>query len=185
VARKRVGYTLLELIVVLAIVVMLAGLAYLYLDSLQAGPRLAAAADLLRARLNEARMHALQERLPYRFAVKEGTGCFRIAPDTSDYWEDGAATPAHEEPVWVYEGSLPEQVIFAGGDGSSSWRTLVTFQPDGTSTEDVELVLQTRGAPPTTLRLRGATGALTQGGATAPRPGAPVLLAQAQTTVGD
>jgi Tfp pilus assembly protein FimT len=163
VRKARLAFTLMETVLVMAILLILAALAFPCIDSLQAGPRLSAATDLVRARLNETRTHAIQDRMPYRFAVKDGTGAFKIAPDTSDYWSDGS-TPAKDDTAWVFEGSLPERVVFAPseeGSTSGSWHTLVTFQADGTAADDVDMTFKTNGAPPTTLRLRGSTGSVT------------------------
>jgi Tfp pilus assembly protein FimT len=164
VRKPRLAFTLMETVLVMAILILIVALAFPAIDAIQAGPRLSAATDLVRARLNEARTHAIQDRMPYRFAVKDGTGLFKIAPDTSDYWSDGSSS-AKDDTAWVFEGSLPERVVFKtadeGGSDSDSWHTLVTFQPDGTAADDVEMTFQTNGAPPTTLRLRGSTGSVT------------------------
>src|SRR5207302_1691993 len=72
--KLRPAFTLLEVVLVLALIVVLAALAYPVFESLQAGPRLAAAADEIRGKLNECRTHAIEERRPYRFAFREGTG---------------------------------------------------------------------------------------------------------------
>jgi Tfp pilus assembly protein FimT len=152
----------MEMVVVLAIIVVLAGLAFPFLDALQAGPRLSAATDQVRARLTDARAHAVEDHQSYRFAVKDGTGQFKIAPDTSDNWPDATGTPGGDR-GWVFEGSLPEKVKFAASDGGagSDWHTVATFQPDGTATDDVEFTFQTSGAAPRTLRLRASTGSVT------------------------
>jgi prepilin-type N-terminal cleavage/methylation domain-containing protein len=164
----RPAYTLLEMVLVLALIVVLAVMAYPVLESLQAGPRLAAASDLIKAKLNDCRTHAIEERRPYRFAVREGTGDFKIAPDTSEYWDDGLGSPSAdpEDTSWVLEGSLPDKVTFALGDNASNnpsgdWQPLATFLADGTAKDDVEVTLRTRGAAPMKLRLRAVTGGIT------------------------
>jgi prepilin-type N-terminal cleavage/methylation domain-containing protein len=162
--KQRPAYTLLEMVLVLALLVVLAAMAYPVIDSMQAGPRLTAATDLIRTKLNDCRTHAIEDRRPYRFAVRDGTGDFKIAPDTIDFWDDGLGGPSADldDSAWVIESSLPERVAFSVPNSSGSdWRTLVTFLADGTAKDDVEVTLQTRGAPATTIRLRATTGSVT------------------------
>jgi len=163
--KHRSAYTLLEMVLVLSLLVVLAAMAYPVIESMQAGPRLTAATDLIRTKLNDCRAHAIEDRRPYRFAVRDGTGDFKIAPDTTDFWDDGlgGASADPDDSAWVIESSLPEKVAFsAPNSGSNSdWRPLVTFLADGTAKDDVEVTLQTRGAPATTIRLRATTGAVT------------------------
>jgi prepilin-type N-terminal cleavage/methylation domain-containing protein len=164
--RNRSAYTLLEMVLVLTLMVVLAAMAYPVIESMQAGPRLTAATDLLKAKLNDCRTHAIEDRRPYRFAVRDGTGDFKIAPDTSDFWDDGLGGPSADpdDSSWVIESTLPDKVAFViadTGGGSGEWRTLVTYLADGTAKDDVEVTLQTRGAPATTIRLQATTGAIT------------------------
>jgi len=155
----------MELILVVAVLVILAGLSYPVIDSLFANSRLTEASDQIRARWSEARSRAIQERRSYRFAIKENTGKFRIAPDTGEYWEDGepSANTSNQQAL-VMEGALPQRVLFGSPDALttvSDWRTLVTFLPDGTANEDVEVNLSTKGTRSVTLRLRAVTGTAT------------------------
>ena len=182
VARR--GYTLFELVLVLAILVVLAALAYPSLDSMYAGYRITAAADMVQASWASARARAMDEGRPYRFAVLLNKGNFRIAPEGADYWSGGdpAALGDPSAAGLVIEEVLPKGVRVcthdasqtsgyeSGGDyampvGSidpSSWTSLVTFLPDGTAREDVvEIVLHAQGARPLLLRLRGLTGVVT------------------------
>jgi prepilin-type N-terminal cleavage/methylation domain-containing protein len=178
VRKSRRGYTLIELALVLALLVILAALALPVIESMQAGPRLTAAADTVRANLSQARSKAIEDRRSYRFAVKAGTGEFRVAPDSSDFWADGSAgggAPADpDEAALVVDGTLPEKVSFdtagsGGTGGGSDWTTVVTFQADGTAAEDAQVSFHTQGASPATLRLRAATGLITE--AALPFPG--------------
>jgi len=167
--KQRPAYTLLEIVLVLAVLVVVAALAVPVIDSIQAGPRLTAARDVIQSRLLDCRTHAIEDRRPYRFAFREGTGDFKIAPDTTEYWPDdalGGPSADPEDSSWVVESSLPVGVTFSLAEGSSvggsgDWRTLVTFLADGTAKDDVEITLNTHGAPPSTIRLRGNTGMIT------------------------
>jgi Tfp pilus assembly protein FimT len=155
----------MEIVLVLALLVVMGALAIPAIDAMQAGPRLTAATDMVRARLSEARVHAIEQRLPYRFAVKSGTGTFRAAPDTTDFWDDATTGPAGQGDGsgWTFEGTLPDKVSFTAPDGASSsgeWQTITTFQADGSANNDAEVTLHTQGASPATVRVRGTTGAV-------------------------
>jgi Tfp pilus assembly protein FimT len=182
VRRTRPAYTLMEIVMVLAVLVILGALAIPVIDSMQAAPRITAATDMVRARWSEAQRRAVEERRAYRFAVKHNTGMFKIAPDTTQYWPDSAnSEDGSAQPGLVVERSLPDKVIFttsgsttsgsptsgspngmapSTSSGGGDWHVVVTFQADGTSIDDVELSMRTEGTAPATLRLQGATGAV-------------------------
>jgi prepilin-type N-terminal cleavage/methylation domain-containing protein len=171
--RPRRGYTLLEVVLVLALLVVLAAMAYPSLDAMYGGYRLTAAVDMVRAGWAAARAHALDEGQAYRFAIIPGSGRFRIAPDSSDYWGDGGAPEPTDpaNPPLIQEDSLPKRVLFAdvefgqGGQGSGDaggWMPVATFLPDGTAREDVRITFQAHGGRPLALKLRGMTGIVTQ-----------------------
>jgi hypothetical protein len=154
---------------VVCLLVVAGALALPTIKSMQAGPRMTAATDLVRARLTDARTRAVEERRAYRFAVKEGTGDFRIAPDSPEFWDDGSGSglPAGpgDSPL-VVEGSLPETIAFDptgsnSGSGGGDWTTMVTFQGDGTSGDDAQISLRPQDGAPATLRLQGGTGVIT------------------------
>lgn len=180
---RRPGYTLFELIIVLAVLVILATLAVPSWQSASSTMRLTESADILRAGWATARAHAINEGRAYRFAYVPNHGNFRIAPDSSDFW--GGSTPAAETDQtvqpYIDEDALPKGVRFSSaetvqqahgnyGDGNSSlpvgsvqpgsWTTAVTFQPDG-SAQDVEVIFTTEGSRPLSVKLRGLTGAVT------------------------
>jgi hypothetical protein len=178
----RPAYTLFELLLLLVILVTMVAIAYPSLDSMYASFRMTQAADQVRARWADARSQAMNEGRAYRFAVVSGKGNFRIAPDSPDYWGSGGEPAASDpnNPPLVIDETLPKGVRFstgdfgpiagtdAGGDSSlpagmvdpGSWSDVVTFLPDGTAKEDVEIVFTARGARPMVLKLRAMTGAV-------------------------
>lgn len=180
--RQRQAFTLFEVVLVLAVIIVLSALAYPSLDSMYGEFRLTAATDQVRARWAEARARAMDEGRPYRFAVVPNQGNFRIAPDSADFWSgNGDAASNSDAPPLVLEETLPKRVRFVtsdtpqeenaspGGEGTpgsdrvdpSKWTRVVTFLPDGSARDDVEIVFQSRGARPLRLKLRGLTGAVT------------------------
>jgi prepilin-type N-terminal cleavage/methylation domain-containing protein len=173
----RAGYTLLEVVLVLAIIVIMAALAYPSVEGMYSGVRQRAAVDGVRGALMQARAHAMDETQPYRFGVAPGQGNYRVAPDSPGYWGGGAGPPADpSNPPFILEEALPKGIRFtlngAGGGadpGSNSpgstepgaWAQVVTFLPDGTATDDVQIAVQAAGTRPLVLRLRAMTGVVT------------------------
>jgi prepilin-type N-terminal cleavage/methylation domain-containing protein len=167
----RPGYTLLEIILVLAIIVILAAVAYPSVEGMYTGVRLRAGVDGLRGAMMQARAHAMDEAEPYRFAIAPGQGNYRVAPENGAYWGgSGSPTPADPiNPPFVLEESLPKGIRFtlngAGGDSGSTdqggWADVVTFLPDGSATQDVQIAVQAPGVRPLVLRLRAMTGVVT------------------------
>src|SRR5216684_1211228 len=81
---RRSAFTLMELLLVMAMIVLVLAIAYPALDKYVAEARLQAGADHLRTRFAEARINAIESNQPYLFAVKPGESGYRLAPDNSD-----------------------------------------------------------------------------------------------------
>ncbi len=171
-SSERRGYTILEVMLVLAILVMLAAIAYPSIEAMYADLRLQAGADHLRGKLAQARAQAILDNRPYRFAVKPNTGDYRIAPDTPDQWDEAAdpnqpriqddSAPA---PL-ILEGTLPSDILFQFGAGSDpgsggGWSKVVTFQVDGSCDDDRAITLQKDDCRPIEISIRSLTGAVT------------------------
>jgi hypothetical protein len=146
----------MEVLLVLAILVIMAGIAYPSLEAMYSGYRLRAAADRVRSSWATARARALEEGRAYRFAVLPGYGNFRVAPDSADFWAGvgmaGTVTDA-TTPPFILEDTLPEGIRFAGTDSTadlgsmadaepnlpvgsvdpSQWVRWIVFLPDGTA----------------------------------------------------
>jgi len=181
--KRRAGGTILEILVVMAIMVIVSALAAPSLASMYGSYKLNAAVDSVRSAWADARARAIEEGRPYRFAVEPGGSAYRLAPDQPDYWE-GSGPPADDAGGCglIIEQSLPSGVRFsvngevtaetppdeATGDilaekavSTSNWSTAVIFLPDGTCREDVKILFRIRGVRPTSLQLRGLTGNVT------------------------
>jgi type II secretory pathway pseudopilin PulG len=181
VRTPRPAYTLFELMLVLVLLILLAAIAYPSLDSLLATFRMNAAADMVRANWADARAYAMNEGQPYRFAIIPNKGNFRVAPDNPDYWSSNVPSPTDpNNPPLVVDDSLPKGVRFAttdsyqtagleAGDSTlpagtvdpNSYTTIVTFLPDGTTKDDVEIIFTGAGVRPLDIKLRALTGAVT------------------------
>jgi prepilin-type N-terminal cleavage/methylation domain-containing protein len=176
----RRGFTLLELVLVLAVVVMLAAIAIPSILPLYRQYRVAAAADSIKAALITARAQAVEDGQPYCLYIIPGKGNFRVAPENYTGGSNGPPAPdaAGNQP-YVAEDSLPQSIVFAEGDNapipeddevtslpsdqinSTQWKPVATLLPDGTAREDVVITLRTRGGAAMIVNLRGLTGAVT------------------------
>jgi prepilin-type N-terminal cleavage/methylation domain-containing protein len=180
----RQAFTLFELMLTMALLVVLAAISYPSLDAMYGTFKVTAATDTVRGAWAQGRARAMNDGRVYRFSVVPNKGNYRLAPDSADFWAgDSNAAQASDpgNPPLVLEGALPKGVRFSltkngpgtdqnpgsdtilpeGSVESSAWSTAVTFLPDGTSREDVELVFQARGAQPVVIKLRGLTGVVT------------------------
>jgi prepilin-type N-terminal cleavage/methylation domain-containing protein len=178
---RRPGYTLLEMMLVCAILVIIGALSVPTLASMQGSFKLNAAVDSVRGAWAEARARAIEEGRPYRFSVEPQGSSYRVAPDSPDYWSGSKPENDPNGVGLVLEQSLPAGVRFrvnneAANEESdkadedlrfdleekkvtnSNWSTAVTFLPDGTARDDVTIHFQVRGTKPTCLLLRGLTG---------------------------
>ncbi|MFQ3591952.1 MAG: prepilin-type N-terminal cleavage/methylation domain-containing protein [Gemmataceae bacterium] len=179
---RRSAFTLLELMIVLVIFVLAAGIVVISMRSAQGPYRLSAATDAVRGAWATARSRAIEEGRPYRFAVEPGGRHFRVAPDVESYWAGGNGNGAVDDPdgpgtvlvnrlppgvrflINGQPGQLPpmeEPVAAAQAPPSGQWDAVCVFLPDGTSRQDVRIVFQVVGAAPMELLLRGLTGTST------------------------
>lgn len=168
---RRSAFTLLEMILVLAIIGMVLAIAYPTLDAFLTEARLKAGADHLRARFAEARSHAILDNQPYVFSVKPGESGYRLAPDNFDAAHGtNGADPATDgqTPAFVLEDQMPHGIRFnldhanvsaAGSD--NGYVGILTFLSDGSCNDDKTIRLDLEGATPIEITVRGLTGAVT------------------------
>jgi len=174
VGKKREAFTLFEMVLVCAVIVLLAAIVVPNLDAFHADARILAAADMVKGQLAQTRSHAVEEGRPYRFEILDATHC-RVVPDIGDAPAPGSAgAPGNSDEGEPGEDTLPKKVSFdltrsnttsmddpsagtaSGGDGLK-----VVFLPDGSAREDAEIRLTTPGARGVTLHLRGLTATIT------------------------
>ena len=174
---KRPGYTLFEMMLVMALLVLLAGLSIPSIESMYADYKVQAAVDDVGGAWASLRARAIIEGRPYRFSINGDE--FRGAPDDPAFWS-GGDTPASSDPAapLIVQDSLPRGISFANGadpnlstpndpasaaaaaPSSDGWTTLAVFLPDGTADQDVQLAFQYSNAAPITLQLRALTGGM-------------------------
>ena len=182
--RRRKGFTLLEILLVMAILVVAMGLLVPSLNAMYGVYKVQGAVDSVRGAWALARAYAIEQGRPYRFSFEPDGSFFRIAPDRDEYWNGSVPSDDPEGKGFVMEKALPGGVKFIlNGDPapvpagsptkdqekpSGKWDTACVFLCDGTAREDVRIVFTVRSARPIDLRLRGLTGATTV--ATLPTP---------------
>jgi len=180
VRRSRQGYTLFEVILVLALIVLLAALTYPSVDAMSADSKVTAGGDMVRAAWADAQARAIDEGSAYRFFIIPNAGNFRVAPATQSNLAGNQASDEMNH-SWTMEGKLPKPIVFATGEGASSgpvdsgiddsvdtgpgnaagsWVGVVTFLPDGTARDDAQVRIVGPGCRPLLLRVRGLTGAV-------------------------
>lgn len=174
---RRPGYTLIELIVVMAIVSILAAVLIPTLTSVEGDRPIKAAGDLIRARMAEARSRAMEDGVTYRLALSPDGKRVRIAPDKA--FADTAPVDDSSGPL-VSDNVLPQDVTarVVSDDAAEAtvdqygWTRVATFEPLGTCREAVvEVELNQPGVYSLVVQMRGLTGSVkvfkrTQSGAT-------------------
>lgn len=167
-AYRRPGFTMIEMIVVVAVVLIIGGVLLPTLAGLAGNSKVKAAADAVKARLMEARLNAMEQGRPYVFSISTDGLKMRVAPDEAveaEVGEDGQSLPAV-----VIEEDLPDEInlkLTTPQNGTTASTTangytkVVTFQPDGTCAEDsATLGVQENGRSGMVVTIRGLTGAV-------------------------
>lgn len=181
-AIRRGGFTLIEVLLVMSLLVILASITLPYLGSSFSRAHLNAADDILRDALTRGRMTALQTGEIQAFRCEPKGARFQLValdklslpessqppPDTTD------GEHSAQDILRLSRPRLPDDVIFAsaeiassnqvaalyGTTGDSGWSEPILFNPDGT-TSDASIVLQNDQGQTIRVTLRGVTGLVT------------------------
>jgi prepilin-type N-terminal cleavage/methylation domain-containing protein len=168
--RRRTGYTLLEVLTVMAVLVVLGGMLAPTWRSLGGDSNVKAGADTVRGRLADARAAAIEQGRPYRVSVSADGTRVRVAPD--DLAFAGQADPLAgqtEDAPRVIEEELPKglTVVLVADEAAAppieqdGWVRVVTYLPDGTCREDrAQVEVREPGCHPMVIRVRGLTGSV-------------------------
>ncbi len=166
----------MEILLVMAIIAVIAALAFPSFDAWFQTQHLLEGVDTLRTDLLRARTRAMEDGLPYRFAWEPGGTSYRIAPDLTDHWPelaglaggplfaqsaDGASGGIVFEEQFQHNLRLtPASVL--GGEG-----LFIIFQPDGSARilgpdgmemAHVDLIVSNAQQQERTVRVRAVTG---------------------------
>ena len=163
---RRAGYTLLEMMCVIAVLVILGAVILPTLAGMFLDTRVKAAADLVRGHAAEARTRAIEDGRSYQLFVSPDGRRIRIGPDELEQPEQ--SSDGQPVRVLVLETDLPDAVtlvpILIGDEAQVSssvdgWTKLVTYRPDGSCREaSAEFLLQEDGVTPLRVTIRGLTG---------------------------
>jgi prepilin-type N-terminal cleavage/methylation domain-containing protein len=175
----RPGLTLVEVVLVLALLVVISAISIPLLAGTFSRAALYGGGDLLRGAWAKARLAAMQSGETHAFRFEPNGSRFQIvkldslgAPAASELApEDPETKPEATEFVRLSQNRLPGGVIFSGGDISSSaqvlatlpmttegpWSQPILFNPDGT-TSDASLLLKNDRQITIRVTLRGLTG---------------------------
>ncbi len=174
---SRAAFTLLEIVLTLAVFVVLAALTYPSLEGMYGQSRLIAGADGIKATLITARAQAVEEGVPYRVAILPGKGNFRLAPDLAANWNGTGSTSSGDgSQSIVVADHLPSGIIFSDtgspqqpdseastfsepdGVSAGEYKTVAVFLPDGTARDDYKVLVCSRNGSPLWVVLRSLTG---------------------------
>ncbi len=180
------GYTLLEMLLVLVVLLAVASVAWPRLERLYADRQLKQTAEELRVKLTGARLHSIDAALIYQFRYEPGGRRFLIVPyerDVPQTRQTGANDVAGPDECreWNHAGELPEDIQFqtpddqdaetekvaqewlnglpdAGELAATVWSAPLLYYPDGSAT-DAALELIDSDRQSVRLAIRGLTGA--------------------------
>lgn len=173
---RQSAFTLLELILVIAILVFVGALAVPSLYQTFSQQTLEKSADRVRVAMGKARVRAIERGEIYAVFLTEGGSWFNIAPFTNAKQQSSLATSREELAVRRLQSDLesdllPRGIRFAAGtvavdaraaeslsseNGTTSIRPIL-FYPDGTS-QDASIILQNETGRFVEIQLRGLTG---------------------------
>jgi prepilin-type N-terminal cleavage/methylation domain-containing protein len=176
---RRSAYTLFELMIVMALILILTAIAMpIALTKTHEDVKVTAAADVVRARWADCKAQAVEENRPYMFSVVPNSGKYRVEAyrgvslvgsgliagtglDPADTGNTSGDTTG-----FLIEDSLPAGVRFGtkehpvnpdGSESDGAYVPIAVFLPEGGALDDVEIQFAAKGAKTVTLRLRSLT----------------------------
>ena len=169
VTSPRHAYTLIELMLVMALIVAAAALTVPAMKAMLVDARISASGDVVRARMADTRGKAMEDGRPWKLGFIANSGVFQLAPEGSGVWGGADKDPVMQDDLIRDE--LPKDIIFAlnAGDisgnvpSSSStytWETIGVYLPDGSARDDATIYFGHQGIAPLRMVLRGLTGAV-------------------------
>lgn len=158
--NRRGGYTLLELLVVLAILAIFATLAAPRFADFLPGYRLDQAAVRVMTLARKARTDAATRRLRYRLTCSVGAGTYGLTVEGDPLRASGVYAPPDDS--WGQSFPLPDGVTFsevdlADGTVVTAGSGTINFKPDGTADEAI-IMLQDAKGHQRFVYVRGLTG---------------------------
>ena len=162
--RRRAGYTLMEVMVVVAIIILAASITVPVVSSMIDDARITASSDTVRAQLAETRAKAMDSGKPWRLACMPGTGYYMLAPDDSTEWESTDQSVLQREDA--IRDTLDKDIVFSSSPGTGAaaagngWQTIAVYTYDGSAREDSIIYFGKTGTPLMAAEVRGLTGSV-------------------------
>jgi len=174
----REGVTLIEIMLVLALLVVIGAVAAPMLEGSLARAKLEQSGELVRAAWTKARLSASESGETRVFRFEQNGARYQILalgelllPENSTLSVDDTPERDVSDLLRLGEARLPDGVVFAKGEVSASaqvaallgetavtgWSAPILFRPDGT-TSDATLVLANSAQQTIVVTLRGLTG---------------------------
>ena len=166
---RRLAYTLMELILVMAIIVIVGSISIPVMQTMLADARFSAAGDSVRARLADTRANAMSEGRPWRLGFIANTGMYQLAPEDSSEWDNPSQELVQQRDVIRDE--LPKDIVFSLNQGDilnsqqalpagPGWETIAIYLPDGSARDDATVYFGKPGMGPNRAVVRGLTGSV-------------------------
>jgi len=179
--HRRPGFTLFEMLVVCAVLLMLGAAIMPIINGFWADGRTRAAVDISTSRLADARSYAVAHSRNYQFLTSPDGKQVKVAADPSETPE--AAESGAQNTEFGITITLPSTVTLTPGaivnnsgttPPTDGWVVLATYKPDGTCVEDSsEFTISEPGVIPVVIRVRGLTGTVIAANENAAAPTAP------------
>ncbi|MEX2317780.1 MAG: prepilin-type N-terminal cleavage/methylation domain-containing protein [Pirellulales bacterium] len=178
--KRDRGFTLIEILLVLALLVVVGALTTPILTGTLAHTKLRNGGDIVRAALARTRLAAMESGQTQVFRCEMKGRRFQIGSLAELASANGEAPPAvaadEVDTARFDPKQLPGGVVFAAGQfapsqqlvallgqrAEASWSSPIVFQPDGTCT-DATILLANEGQQTIRVTLRGVTGTVTVG----------------------
>ena len=181
---QRRGFTLMEMLLVLGVLVVALAMVYPALMRLAQDQNLLHASEVVQTKLSTARVRAARDGMTYQFRFEPNGRKFVVIPETEigTAGNGSAANAPQSPPPYRYSGEIsaglqfdPGQWTTKGGtrlppnsfDGlddarfleAVAWSSPVLFYPDGTGTDGELIVFDTRNCE-VRFTIRGLTSAV-------------------------
>ena len=170
--RRRSGFTMLEMMLVLAIAIVVAALAVPAVQGTIGNQAIASGADRVRVAMGQARVQAIRTGDVHAFFYQHDGQWFDVAP-LADHQrltrqQTNGRTPSNNDRE-LSDNWLPRQVFFIAGETQNDARSesareasnapinAILFYPDGTA-QDARILLQDERSRTMAVELRGLTG---------------------------
>lgn len=181
---RRSAFTLMELILVIALLVIVASITWMQLKSPWESVRLRSAGTLIQSELGRMRVRAMRTGQTQMFQFQAGQGTYlcqswqgvgddQTSMNMSTGFGNTSTPAANQAKPWQHQGQLPDNIQFLGAETQSDARSAmllssggmntnaasapILFYPDGT-TSTTHVVLTNARQQCVVVSIRGITG---------------------------